>query len=98
MTINYIHIYDLLAGGQLTGVKEYTRVQGEENSKFNDIHSLLAGRSMIFTVYKNMTCAGSYKLCISLNFELSSPCTLQLVSYLSYLLMLFPSIKHLQCK
>ena len=41
MTINYIHIYDLLAGGPITGVRVYTRVHGEEGWKFNDIHSFL---------------------------------------------------------
>ena len=70
MTINYIHIYDLLAGGPITGVKVYTRVQGEKSSKFNEIHSLL----------EPDMCRGSNKLNIivfnNMNFELFSPCTL----------------------
>ena len=51
MTINYIHIYDLLAGGPITGVKVYIRVQGEESSKFNDIHSFLELDMKVCTYY-----------------------------------------------
>ena len=35
MTMNYNHIYDLLAGGPITGEKEFI------SRTFNDIHSLL---------------------------------------------------------